>query len=96
MSLCAYPTQGLHFPTPLSLPSAFSGNHLIAIEPPIATKNSTTHTRCPSRNWLLAPAANRLVNAAGPTVRMALVSVRATAFRVPSVDGEGDMSFSAS
>ncbi|TAQ86736.1 hypothetical protein B7494_g4948 [Chlorociboria aeruginascens] len=54
------------------------------------TKIRAAHTRYPDKNCVLTPIANRLVKAAGTTVRMAHTIVNATALSVPSVwcDGE--------
>ena len=56
----------------------------------------TSHTRYPSRICVLAPNAKRLAKAAGATALIPLVRVRASAFSVPSVAGEGETSLRAS
>jgi hypothetical protein len=57
---------------------------------------SKTHTKYPSNIWSLTPIANMLVKMAGANPLIAATKVRATAFKVPSVAGEGAMSFKAS
>jgi hypothetical protein len=95
-----YPSSPLASSRPLLFglifPSAFSGNHLTLTVPSTAIITKTSHTKYPFKIWVLAPAANKLVKSAGPTVRIPETSVRARAFRVPSVVGEGEMSFRVS
>lgn len=52
--------------------------------------------RYPARICSRTPVAKRLENSAGATARIPLPNARATAFRVPSVVCEGDMSLTAS
>lgn len=55
-----------------------------------------THARYPLNICFLTPVANKLENRAGTIARVPLTSVRLTAFTVPNVSGEGDMSLMAS
>jgi hypothetical protein len=79
-----------------NFPSAFSGRYLTANEPATAIATNTTQTKYPFKNCVLAPVAKRLVKMAGPTARIPEVRVKARPLRVPSEEGEGEMSFSAS
>ena len=80
----------------LRFPSALAGSHLKRGTSARASMICTSHTRYPSRICVLAPNAKRLAKVAGATALIPLISVRASAFSVPSVVGDGETSLSAS